>query len=320
MAESGSSRTVQRLEHVNPTTGKTQASFPVAGDAEVDAAVQAAQSALPAWRRPPPAERRRLLARLAGLVRQHGEELITISMLECGIPSTEARAAITAEWFDQAAGWAERLYGDVIPADPALFDYTIHEPVGVVGILVTWNAPLNSLGLTIAPPLAAGCTVVLKPSELAPFTALRFGAICLEAGIPPGVVNVLAGAAQPEPLSYAITASRRSASPAGGRPRARSPPRVPSAQAGVARARRQVGEHRLRRRRPRRGDPHHAHLHGAKRPGLPVPSRLLVQRSVHDAFMERVAAAAAAVKIGDPFDPGTAWAPSSAGRLRTLLG
>src|SRR5947209_13169583 len=88
------------LEHVNPTTGKVQQSFPVAASADVEAAVAAARAAVPAWRRLPPADRRRILLRLAELVREHAEELITISMLECGIPSTRSRAAITAEWID----------------------------------------------------------------------------------------------------------------------------------------------------------------------------------------------------------------------------
>ena len=297
-------------EHVNPTTGRVQQSFPLAGAAEVDAAVEAARAALPAWRRVAPAERRRLLVQLAGLIREHGQELITISMLECGIPSTLARAAITAEWVENAAGWAERLYGDVIPTDPALFDYTTREPVGVVAVLLTWNAPLNSLGITVAPPLAAGCTVVLKPSELAPFTALRFGKLCLEAGIPPGVVNVIAGAGE---TGAALVGHPRvdKISFTGGRATARAIAATcaetlkPALFELGGKSANLVFED--------------ADLDEAVRTtlvftartgqGCTVPSRLLVQSSIYDEFVERAAAAARAVRVGDPFDPGTEMGP-----------
>ena len=299
-----------RFDHVNPTTGKLQTSFPLAGAAEVDAAVEAARAALPAWRREAPAERRRILVRLAELIRDRGQELITISMLECGIPSTLARAAITAEWVEQAAGWAERLYGDVIPTDPALFDYTTREPIGVVAVLLTWNAPLNSLGLTVAPPLAAGCTVVLKPSELAPFTALSFGKLCLEAGIPPGVVNVLAGAGE---TGAALVGhpSVDKISFTGGRATARKIAATcaetlkPALFELGGKSANLVFED--------------ADLDEAVRTtlvftartgqGCTVPSRLLVQRSIYDEFVEKAAAAARSVKLGDPFAPDTEMGP-----------
>jgi aldehyde dehydrogenase (NAD+) len=299
-----------RLDHVNPTTGQVQQSFPLAGEAEVEAAVDAARAALPAWRRLAPAERRRALFRLADLIREHGDELITTSMLECGIPSTPARAAITAEWVEHAAGWAERLYGDVIPTDAALFDYTTREPVGVVAVLLTWNAPLNALGLTVAPPLAAGCTVVLKPSELAPFTALRFGKLCLEAGIPPGVVNVLAGDgrtgaalvghADVDKISFTggrATAQRIAASCA-------STLKPALLELGGKSANIVFADADLERAlvttlvfTARTGQ------------GCTCPTRLLVEDSIYDEFVERAAAAASALMVGDPFAPETEMGP-----------
>ncbi len=299
-----------RLDHVNPTTGKPQASFPLAGAAEVDAAVEAARAALPAWRREAPAQRRRILVRLAELLRERGEELITVSMLECGIPSTLARAAITGEWIEQAAGWAERLYGDVIPTDPAVFDYTTREPVGVVAVLLTWNAPLNSLGLTVAPPLAAGCTVLLKPSELAPFTALSFGKLCLEAGIPPGVVNVLAGAGEtgaalvghPRVDKISFTGGRATARKIAATCAQTLKPALfelggKSANLVFADADLDEAVRTTLVFTARTGQ------------GCTVPSRLLVHDSIYDQFVEKAAAAVQAVKEGDPFAPDTEMGP-----------
>jgi len=299
-----------RLDHVNPTTGKPQASFPLAGAAEVDAAVEAARAALPAWRREAPAQRRRILVRLAELLRERGEELITVSMLECGIPSTLARAAITGEWIEQAAGWAERLYGDVIPTDPAVFDYTTREPVGVVAVLLTWNAPLNSLGLTVAPPLAAGCTVLLKPSELAPFTALSFGKLCLEAGIPPGVVNVLAGAGEtgaalvghPRVDKISFTGGRATARKIAATCAQTLKPALfelggKSANLVFADADLDEAVRTTLVFTARTGQ------------GCTVPSRLLVHDSIYDQFVEKAAAAVQAVKVGDPFAPDTEMGP-----------
>jgi len=309
-------------EHVNPTTGRPQKMFPLAGQPEVDAAVDAARAALPAWRRLTPAERRRALFRLAELIRREGDELITISMLECGIPSTPARAEITAEWVEHAAGWSERLYGDVIPTGAELFDYTTREPLGVVAVLLTWNAPLNALGLTVAPPLAAGCTVVLKPSELAPFTALRFGKLCREAGIPPGVVNVLAGDGETgsalvghlgvDKISFTgghATAQKiaetcaRTLRPAllelGGKSA-----NLVFADADIDRALTTTLVFTARTGQ-----------------GCTCPTRLLVHAPIYDEFVEKAAAAVRALRIGDPFDPETQMGPViSAAACDRILG
>ena len=122
------------FDHVNPTTGKLQRTFPLAGPSEVDSAVDAARAALPAWRGLAPADRRRALLRLADLIRAYGEELITISMLECGIPSTPARAAITAEWVEHAAGWAERVLRGRHPDRPCAV--RLHDARAGVGVVV----------------------------------------------------------------------------------------------------------------------------------------------------------------------------------------
>src|SRR5256714_10988686 len=116
--------------------------------------------------------------------------------LEMGQPvrAAAAGAAYAAEWFRYYAGWADKLVGSVAPVAPgAALDYTVPEPYGVVGAIIPWNGPVISLALKVAPALAAGNTVVLKPPELAPFSSLRFAALAAEAGLPPGVLNVIPG-------------------------------------------------------------------------------------------------------------------------------
>jgi aldehyde dehydrogenase (NAD+) len=128
------------------------------------------------------------------MLRASTAEFAAISILEAGIISTFAdqQAPRAAEWADYYAGWADKLTGATVPMAGA-FDYTVHEPVGVVALLLSWNGPTGTIGMKVPAALAAGCTTVLKPSELAPFSAIRFGQLCLEAGIPPGVVNVVPG-------------------------------------------------------------------------------------------------------------------------------
>jgi aldehyde dehydrogenase (NAD+) len=184
------------FDHVNPATGRVQATIPAAGPSEVDEAVAAATAASAEWRGWPPSARRKVLFRLSELITRDSEELSVLGALEAGIPVALGTALCT-EWLEHAAGWAERLEGQVVPTEPGrILDYTLPEPYGVVAVILTWNAPLASIGMTVGPPLAAGCCVVLKPSELAPFTAAQFGGLCLEAGIPPGVVSVLPGAGE----------------------------------------------------------------------------------------------------------------------------
>jgi aldehyde dehydrogenase (NAD+) len=182
------------IEHVNPATGKVQQSVPVAGAGEVDAAVAAARVALPRWRSWMPSDRMGVLRRIADGLRSRAPECATITTLENGTPALLAgfMPEMAAMCCDYYAGWTDKLVGDVCPVGSGL-DYTRLEPYGVVAVMPTWNAPLGMIGFKVAPALAAGCTVVLKAPELAPFTANVFGEICLEAGLPPGVVNVITG-------------------------------------------------------------------------------------------------------------------------------
>jgi aldehyde dehydrogenase (NAD+) len=189
----------ERIEHVNPATGKVQGWIAVAGADEVDHAVAAARAAARPWRDWPASRRRDVLLRLASLIQGDAEELTRLAVAENGTPvafAGQVGSGSPAAWFRYYAGWADKLVGEVTPkyhpgAD--LFDYNYPEPYGVVAVLTAFNAPMSFVGMKVAPALAAGNTVVIKPSELAPFTTGRFAALCAEAGLPDGVVNVVQG-------------------------------------------------------------------------------------------------------------------------------
>jgi aldehyde dehydrogenase (NAD+) len=191
-------------DHIYPATGKITGSLPLAGTAEIGLAVAAACGAREQWRTLPGNERRKALLRLAALVRANADELANLSILENGTAHAFAHAypELVADLFEYNAGWADKIGGDVIPTWPVRgLDYTLEEPYGVVGIIIPWNGPLGSAGMTMAPALAAGNCVVVKPPELAPWSVLRLGELALEAGLPAGVVNIVpAGAAGGEAL------------------------------------------------------------------------------------------------------------------------
>src|SRR4051794_22289211 len=180
------------LQVVEPATEGVLAEVPRAGAEDVDAAVARAQAAFPAWRAVAPPDRARLLHRLADAVAEHHDELSVLEARNAGKPIGDARGEIgmVADTFRYYAAAPERLLGDTIPVAGGP-GFTVREPLGVVGLITPWNFPLAIASWKLAPALAAGNTVVLKPAELTPLTALRFADIALEAGIPEGVVNVV---------------------------------------------------------------------------------------------------------------------------------
>src|SRR5207302_9310520 len=159
-----------------------------------DAAVARAKAAFPSWRDVAPADRARLLRRLATLVEEHSEELAQIESQNVGKPISGARGEVgmVADVFHFYAGAVDKHYGQTIPVAGGV-DMTFREPLGVVGLIVPWNFPINIASWKLGPALACGNTVVLKPAELTPLSALRLAELCLEAGIPEGVVNVVVG-------------------------------------------------------------------------------------------------------------------------------
>ena len=185
------------FEIIDPATEQPIAAVAEADAADVDAAVASARRALAGpWGHMRAADRGRVLHRLANLIELHADELAALESRDAGKPiSAVLRQDLPAaiDTLRYYAGWADKINGQVIPARPDALTYTVREPVGVVGAIVPWNFPLMIGMWKVAPALACGCTVVLKPAEITPLSALRVGDLALEAGLPPGVLNVVPG-------------------------------------------------------------------------------------------------------------------------------
>jgi betaine-aldehyde dehydrogenase len=188
----------QTFEVVNPATGKVMATAPLGGRADVDRAVEAAQRAFDerkGWATWAAGKRGRSLAKLADLVKKHSDELAQLETANVGKPINASRGEVigTSLVFDYYAGAANKIHGQTIPVSKPGLDMTLREPIGVVGLIVPWNFPLYMASWKVAPALAAGNTAILKPASYSPLTAIRLGELALEAGIPPGVLNVVTG-------------------------------------------------------------------------------------------------------------------------------
>ncbi len=212
---------------VNPASGEVLAQVAEGDQEDIDRAVKAARRAFESgpWRRMTPSERGRLIWKLADLLEAHLEEFAQIETLDNGKPITVSRVAdvpLSVDLFRYMAGWATKIEGNTIPISvpyapgARYLAYTLREPVGVVGQIIPWNFPLLMAAWKLGPALAAGCTVVLKPAEQTPLTALRLGELILDAGFPEGVVNIVPGygetagaalAAHPDVEKVAFTGS-----------------------------------------------------------------------------------------------------------------
>jgi phenylacetaldehyde dehydrogenase len=215
----------ETFETLNPATEDVLANVPFAGSEDVDRAVAAARAAFAegsAWRRMPPSERGKILHHIGDLIVEHGDELALLDSLDNGKPLTMAKLVdvpASADMFHYMSGWATKIEGNTIPwtnAPPGRFlSFTLKEPVGVVAQIIPWNFPLIMAATKLGPALAAGCTIVLKPAEQTPLSALRLAELCLEAGLPEGVLNVVTGdgttgaalAAHPDVDKVAFTGS-----------------------------------------------------------------------------------------------------------------
>ncbi|GLV59664.1 aldehyde dehydrogenase [Dictyobacter sp. S3.2.2.5] len=187
------------FDTINPSTGQVLARVAEGEAEDIDRAVAAARRAFEqgAWPKMTPAKRAHLLLKLADLIERNAEELAELETLDNGKPIKYSRAAdvpLTVEHFRYFAGWATKIEGETIPVSvPNMFTYTLREPLGVVGQIIPWNFPLQMAAWKLAPALACGNTVVLKPAEQTPLTALRLGELICEAGFPEGVVNIVPG-------------------------------------------------------------------------------------------------------------------------------
>jgi len=185
------------FESLNPSTGKKLAAVAAADKEDIDFAVAAARNAFEKgpWAKMSGRERGRILYKVGQLIREHQEEFAILESLDNGKPVRESQwaAPVSAEVFEYYAGWADKNYGEIVPLKTNNLNYVVHEPVGVVGAIIPWNFPTTQATFKTVPAVAMGNSVVLKPAEQTPLTALLMGRLCLEADMPPGVWNVTPG-------------------------------------------------------------------------------------------------------------------------------
>lgn len=187
------------FRHRYAATGKITADIPLAGAIEIDRAVRAAHVATNRWAAVSPPDRRDMMMRFADMLDAEADSLARLSVIDNGmvIGAASFGPTFAADAFRYCAGWADKIGGDVISVWGApAFDFTIDEPYGVVAVIIPWNAPVYAIGMVLAPILAAGNCVVVKPPEIAPFAVLKLGEMFLRAGFPAGVVNIVPGGAE----------------------------------------------------------------------------------------------------------------------------
>jgi acyl-CoA reductase-like NAD-dependent aldehyde dehydrogenase len=312
------------LQVLEPATEAVLQELPRGDAADVDRAVQRAAAAFPAWRAVTPSDRAAQLRAVSDIVREHREELAQLEARKAGKPIADARGEIdmVAQVFGYYSGSPERLLGDTIPVAGGQA-FTVREPLGVVGLIVPWNFPLAIAAWKMGPALAAGNTIVLKPAELTPLTALRFAELAEQAGLPDGVLNVVAGPGSvcgarlvehPGVAKIAFTGStevgraiaagaaqtiKRVTLELGGKS-----PNIVFADADLAAA-------------------------AAAAPGAVfgnagqeccARSRILVQREAMDEFMGALERAVTSIRVGDPLDETTEMGPLISAGQRSTVG
>ncbi len=303
------------LEVLNPHDCSVITDVALGGAADVDRAVDAAAAAGTAWRRMQASERGRLLYRLADAIEANGEELATLESLDTGHPLNDSRkldVPRTAACFRYFGGMADKLQGDVIPVEPGFLNYVQREPLGVVGQIVPWNFPLMFCSWKMGPALAAGNTVVLKPSELTPLTSLRLAELTVELGFPAGVVNIVPGFGQtagerlalhPGVAKIAFTGSTAT----GKRIVEYSASNVKRVQLelGGKGANVVFGDAVI----PAAvGGSAFAIFHNQGQACI-AGSRLILHESIADEFLDRFLTLARSIRLGDPLDPSTEMGP-----------
>jgi len=186
------------FDSIDPATGEVLARVAEGDKADIDAAVKAARRAFEngPWTKMSASERGRIIWKIADLLEEHTEEFAELETLDNGKPISVSRVAdvpLAVDLFRYMAGWSTKIEGNTIPIAGPFFAYTRREPIGVVGQIIPWNFPLLMAAWKLGPALATGCTVVLKPAEQTPLSAVRLGELAMEAGLPPGVLNIVTG-------------------------------------------------------------------------------------------------------------------------------
>jgi len=303
------------LSVLNPHDGSTITDVALAGQAEVDLAVQAARHAFPTWRSTTASERGRLLLRLADRIEEHADELARLESLDTGHPlrdSTRLDVPRTATTFRYFGGMADKLQGSVVPVEKGFLNYVVREPVGVVGQIVPWNFPLMFTSWKLGPALACGNTVVFKPAELTPLTALRLAELIDEIGFPRGVVNVIPGLGETAGAHIAAHPGIDKVSFTGSTDVGR---RVVEASAGnLKRLHLELGGKGANIvfadadiDRAVNGSAF-AVFHNQGQACI-AGSRLLLHADIAEGFLERFVALAQSIRLGDPLDPKTEMGP-----------
>jgi betaine-aldehyde dehydrogenase len=298
---------------MEPATEKVLAELHEASVEEADAAVARAKAAYPAWKAVTPKDRANLMRRMASAIDKHREELAQLEARNVGKPISDARGEVgmVVDVFNYYAGAPERLVGKTIPVAGGI-DMTFREPLGVVALIVPWNFPLPIASWKVAPALAAGNTVVLKPAGLTPLTAIKLGEIALEAGLPEGVLNVVVGAGRvvgerivqnPDVAKVAFTGSTE----VGRRISELAAPSIKrvTLELGGKSANIVFGDADL----DRAAATAPLAVFGNAGQDCCARSRILVERSAVDRFMQGLEVAVKALKVGDPLDEKTEMGP-----------
>ncbi len=301
-------------EHIFPATGLPNATVAMAGAADVDRAVDAARAAQREWMAQTVDMRRDRLIDLADAVHQHLDELATLNVQDYAVPISFAGTAHMLEGFlRHFAGYADKIAGSSTPVSGS-FDVNLveREPYGVVGVIAPWNGALAVAGSCVAPALAAGNAVIFKPSELAPLAALRFGELCLEAGLPPGLVNILPAGAEGGDALVRHPGIRKVHFTGGGTT-ARAVIRAAAENLTpvVAELGGKSGNIIFDDADLDRAAMLSAHQGPLMQSGqsCACASRLLVHASVYDTFVEKFLAVLDSAPAGDPFDPEVRFGP-----------
>jgi aldehyde dehydrogenase (NAD+) len=301
-----------RYAHHDPATGRLQAEVALGGATEITRAVDAATAAAPGWRALSLERRAQILYRLADLLTADDPAAALLNARDNGTPISTMRPGLyAASWVRYYAGWVDKVDGHVVPVSGGL-DYVLPEPYGVIGAIVPWNGPMMGMGQKVAPALAAGNCVVAKPPEIAPFGALRFAELALEAGLPPGVLNVVTGGAE---AGQALVRDPRvgKVSFTGGHVTARVV--MVAAAETLKPLALELGGKSANIVFPD-ADLETAATLGVllgvgllSGQGCALPTRMYVHDDVYDEVVERLIAQAVALTVGDPSDPSTFMGP-----------